>query len=685
MRIPEDKIEEIRQATDIVELIGGLVPGLKKRGKNYLACCPFHAEKTPSFNVSPERQSYKCFGCGASGTAITFLMEQQKLGFPEAIRLLAKRAGISLPEEDEATDPRQKQIEQLLTVNKLVARFFYDQLRTPEGRVALDYFDKRGIRTETIKRFGLGYAPDSFDALARFGREQHIPEIALVELGLLKTPDDGSRRREPYDRFRGRAMFPIFSPAGRVIGFGGRILTDDKKTAKYINSPESSVYHKSDVLYGLSHGKESIRGAAEVLLVEGYTDVISLHQAGVTNVVASSGTALTEQQIRLVGRYAKGVVLVYDGDSAGSKATLRGLELVVEAGLEVQILTLPEGEDPDSFVRSVGADGFAERRAKSSLSFIDFKLDFFKAQGKLDTPEDQADATRSVIDTVALMPDPVKREFYARDIARKLELSQSLIDRELERALARHAQQAARPSIKRPVIAQENNATDAGSAAGESRPSAPPDLGDEPAPRSNEPPPWADHPTERIDETLPTAEQHLIKLMLDGTADATESVIDFVFTHLTLDDFTHRHLRSVAELIYRVFFDEGRDVTPALVDQIEDRGTQSVARKLLADPTMQADERSVSDAWRKMGGVMEVPDRGDLVISAVRDLQVRRLEAEESKVVAIIKNFQDRGAGESEEMLGFLRQKTRLRRAIISLRGHKTVLDPTILPGLLAP
>jgi DNA primase len=325
VRIPPEKIDEIRNATDIVDLVGAFVK-LKKRGKNFIGLCPFHTEKTPSFNISSDRQMYHCFGCGVGGNVFTFVMEYEKISFTEAVHSLAEKAGIVLPAYTEASDVEASEQEELYNICKIAGLFFYSCLtETTEGKFALEYFANRGFTNDTIRIFGLGYAPNSWGAFLKHAEEKKIPCAFLEKAGLIRKREDGSY----YDYFRGRAIFPIFSVSGRVIGFGARKIREDDPLGKYINSPETPIFNKSKVLYGLFHSKEAVREQDKAILVEGYADLISSYQAGVKNIVASSGTALTQEQIQLIKRYTKNITIVYDADSAGSQATLRGVDLIL--------------------------------------------------------------------------------------------------------------------------------------------------------------------------------------------------------------------------------------------------------------------------------------------------------------------------------------------------------------------
>ena len=444
MRIAQEHIEHVRSAIDIVELVGEYVR-LKKQGSNFIGLCPFHDEKTPSFNVNPGMGIFKCFGCDAGGDAFKFVMQIENLSFPESIRLLAERAGIELPESGEESQ-QISEIESIHYALKFAGRHFYTLLtQTDEGRPGLDYLVGRGFEPETIKKYGLGYAGDQWEGLLTAAQKEHIEPRVLEQAGLVVA------RREKsgyFDRYRGRVMFPIFSHMGKVIGFGGRILKPAENQAKYINSPETPVYHKSKVLYGLYQGKQAIRKKEEAILVEGYTDVLSLHQAGIKNAVASSGTALTIDQVKLIKRYAKRVLIIYDADSAGAKAALRGIELCLQQSIAVYGLELPEGEDPDSFVRKEGAKAFEDFMETHKKDFIAFMHDLAKKKGQVNTPEGQAQLTREIVTTIAMMPDITMHEPFIRRASDVLDVPDIPLFEVLEQVLKdkRHGRKPARDS-----------------------------------------------------------------------------------------------------------------------------------------------------------------------------------------------------------------------------------------------
>src|SRR4249919_160633 len=371
--ISQNTIQEILSRIDIIDIVGGFVK-LKKRGANYLGLCPFHNEKTPSFTVSPSKEIYKCFGCGRSGNSISFIMEHEKYSYVEALKWLANRYGIEI-EETFATDEQRQQVQtadSLYIINSFAQQFFSRQLfESDEGQdIGLSYLKERGFREEIIKKFQLGYSPTQRDAFAKEAlAKQYNPEL-LIKTGLVVN-----RNEQLQDNYRGRVIFPVHNHSGKVLGFGARILKSNDKAPKYINTPENEIYVKSKILYGSYFARQAIDKSDECLLVEGYTDVISLHQAGIENAVASGGTSLTTDQLRLIKKYTNNLTIIYDGDSAGVKAALRGLDMALEESLNVRLVLIPDKEDPDSYVRLVGANTFKEFVAANKKDFILFQLE----------------------------------------------------------------------------------------------------------------------------------------------------------------------------------------------------------------------------------------------------------------------------------------------------------------------
>jgi DNA primase len=421
--IDQATIDRIRDAANITDVVSDFVT-LRRRGINFVGLCPFHADKSPSFYVSPAKNICKCFACGSGGSPVNFIMQHEQLDFSGALRYLAKKYNIEIREK-ELTDEEKaakSDRESMFIVNHWAQNYFTEQLWEQRGgmNVGLRYFEERGFREDMIRRFQLGYSPDERDALYRKALQSGYKKEFLEKTGLVIAYENGNVN----DRFRGRVMFPVHSLSGKVVAFGGRILRKkDEKTAKYVNSPESEVYHKSNELYGLFFAKGQIVKEDRCYLVEGYTDVISMHQAGIENVVASSGTALTLPQIRLIHRFTENITVLYDGDSAGIKAALRGIDLLLEEGMNIKVVLLPDGEDPDSFARSRNATQFAEFIRQNETDFIRFKTRLLLADAAGD-PIKRAALINDVIRSIALIPDSILRALYIRECSSMMEIGE---------------------------------------------------------------------------------------------------------------------------------------------------------------------------------------------------------------------------------------------------------------------
>ena len=429
--IPQETVNRILDAAQIVDVVGDFVT-LKKRGANHQACCPFHNEKTPSFVVSPSKGIYKCFGCGKSGTAVGFVMEHENLSYTEALKYLAKKYHIEVVEKEESAEEiaQRQRNESLLLVSEYAGKFFQDSLQTPEGQaIGYQYFKSRGLEDETIRKYGLGWAPVSRRALSEAARAAGYKEEFLVETGLSIKYDDGRLA----DRFYDRVIFPIHSVSGRVIAFGGRTLKTDKSVAKYVNSPETEIYVKSRSLYGIWFAKNEMSRQDKCILVEGYLDVLSMHQLGLKNVVASSGTSLTVEQIRLIRKFTNNVTIIYDGDGAGIKAALRGIGLVLKEGLNVKVVLLPEGQDPDDFARRHTLEEVQDHIARNEQDFIGFKTDLLLGEAGND-PIKRAGLINDVADTIALIPDAVVRAVYVQTCAAKFEIDEQILTERVSRS-----------------------------------------------------------------------------------------------------------------------------------------------------------------------------------------------------------------------------------------------------------
>ena len=422
--IPQETVNKILDAAQIVDVVGDFVT-LKKRGANHIACCPFHNEKTPSFSVSASKGIYKCFGCGKSGTAVGFVMEHENMSYTEALKYLAKKYHIEVVEKEETAEEiaqRQKH-ESLMLVSEFAGKFFQDNLHTPEGQaIAYQYFRSRGLEDETIRKFGLGWAPLSRKALSEAARAAGYKEEFLIDAGVSIKYDDGRL----VDRFFDRVIFPVHSVSGRVIAFGGRTLKTDKSVAKYVNSPESEIYVKSRSLYGIYFAKNSISKLDRCILVEGYLDVLSMHQLGITNVVASSGTSLTVDQIRLIRKFTNNITIIYDGDGAGIKAALRGIGLVLKEGMNVKVVLLPDGQDPDDFSKKHSLEEVQDYISRNEQDFINFKTDLLLGEAGGD-PLKRAGLINDIADTIALIPDAVVRAVYVRSSAARFEIDEKIL------------------------------------------------------------------------------------------------------------------------------------------------------------------------------------------------------------------------------------------------------------------
>lgn len=542
MRIPDTKIEEIRNTADIVDIISAYVQ-LKKRGKNYFGVCPFHQEKTPSFAVNEEKQIYHCFGCGAGGDVFKFLMEYKSISFIEAVQEIAEQLGIKIEYDQNISAEKQNEQETYYDINLRAAKYFSDNLlKNIAGEYARDYLSGRKLTEKTMRNFGLGFALPGWDNFVKFAKENDIDLRNTTTLGLTDKKDNG----EYYDKYRNRIIFPIFSTNGRIIAFGGRILDDTEQAAKYLNSPESIIYHKKRSLYGLYHAKDEIRKLDKVILVEGYMDVIALYQGGVKNVVAASGTSLTEEQAQLLSRFTKNVVLLFDADAAGIKAALRGIEILLKQDFEVKITTLPKGEDPDSFINKFGKDEFNEQILKAQ-NFLEYQTTQFQEAGMFEDPVKQAEAIREMVKSAALVVDELKRNLLIKTIAKKFGLREKLIESEL----IKYLNQINRQQKKREEIKASKN--------GNGQP-------------------------DKLKEN--TQERDLIKLLFSGEQHVMEKIINFIQP----DEFTNPIYKRLAEIIYNCY-DHGIKSPASIIDKIED---ESLKRFTLG---FAISEESISKRW----------------------------------------------------------------------------------------
>ncbi len=550
MRIPENKIDEIRNAADIVDLISAHVH-LKKRGKNFIGLCPFHQEKTPSFTVSLDKQIYHCFGCGAGGNVFKFLMEFKNISFIEAVEEIADHLGIKIEMENTQPDDKQNEQELFYEINLVAARFFSDNLlKSSGGENAREYLRKRNIKPQIQKIFGLGYAPFGWDNFLAHAKENKIDLSKAKTLGLIDTNDKG----EYYDKYRGRVIFPIFSPNGRVIAFGGRILENQENTAKYLNSPESPVYSKRRSLFGLYHSKDEIRKLDRAILVEGYMDLISLFQTGVKNVVASSGTSLTDEQVQLLSRFTKNIIILFDADPAGQKASLRSIEILLKQDFEVKVIALPKGEDPDSYIIKFGKEKFEEEIIKAK-NFLEYQTAQFEESGMFEDSAQMTKAIRELVKTLALVSDELKRNLLMKSIAKKFNLREKLIESELntflEQIKTRNSFQGERPELRQA------------------------------SPKSSE-----QLALLAMTEIENPYEKELVRLLYSGN----QEVLSAISSNISLEDFSNLKFRKLAEIVYEGF--EEQRISPAdLVDKIE----EEELRDFIFDLTLT--DETISKKW----------------------------------------------------------------------------------------
>ncbi|MBV6653919.1 MAG: DNA primase [Mameliella sp.] len=640
--IKQKTIDEIMETAKVEEVVEDFV-SLKRRGVNYIGLCPFHNEKTPSFTVSPAKGIYKCFGCGAGGDSLKFVMEHEQMSYPEGLRYLANKYGIEVEEteiSDEAKAERQHQ-ESLLLVNDFAKQFYQEQLlETDRGKsVGLSYFKKRGFREETIKKFGLGYAPAGKDVFTLTAVQKGYNADLLKQLGL--TSQYGR------DFFRDRVMFPIHNLSGKTIGFGGRILIKDVKAPKYVNTPDTEVYNKSKVLYGAFHAKQAIRKLDECILVEGYTDVISLHQADVKNVVASSGTSLTVGQIGLIKRYTENVKILYDGDKAGVKAALRGLGLVLEQGLNVKIVLLPEGEDPDSYVQSVGTEAFRNYLDQEAKDFIMFQAGLLQEEAAGD-PIKQSKLIKEIVESISKIPDPIKRSLYVRECASLMGVEEQLLINEANKAVEAHIRKKEQEK-QREARQRERKAKQQKGLPPEPKwsPGAPPPPSgtDEPPFPFEEPGGITDLPFEELPpESAPPIpgtvekqagdgfqERDLVRILVTGCnahfdKDDEVTVAEYLIANVedVLDEFDN----SLYQRIFQIAIDtlkEGKAVTPKLfVHHIED-DVQQLAIDLSTSPYEYSE--NWANKWDIFLTTQKMPDDNFAKdsISAIKRFRLRKL------------------------------------------------------------
>ena len=610
--ISDDKKEEIRATADIVEVVGDYVK-LKKSGSGFTGLCPFHNEKTPSFHVTPRLGIYKCFGCGESGDVFNFVMQLEGISFPESLRTLAERYGIDIPDEENDRDEEQTQKrEGIYHALKFAGLYFHTQLHeSNDAEKARDYLEKRGYGKKIQRSFGLGYAPLN-NHLLKAAQKEGIKEEYLAAADLIKPSNRGEGF---YDTFRDRLIFPIFNPSGKVIAFAGRILNENKKTAKYINSAQTPVYNKSEVVFGVNFAKNEIRKEEEVILVEGYTDVITMNMYGIKNVVASSGTSLTNGQIKILQRYGNRIIMIYDADNAGQAAMQRGMNIALEEGMEVQLMELPDGEDPDSFVKQFGKESFLDYKQKHAEDFVMFSIQKAEKEGKMENAAGRSAAIKKILESIALIPNELDRQFYVQDLHQKTQVYRKGSDRELFNQLD--------------IILAEKKRQNRFRSARENRMES--GTPTQPAPQKNsKESSQSDSITQRTHKR-PNYELEIIRLMLEYGPNMRQ----FIGHNIGEDHFTDDDMRRFYSDIIQRHVD-GKEIN---IDQYMNR--EKPFPSLLSDVIMERYSVSVELA-KKTGGVFK-KDRDPILTakSAMKSLRLSYCENKRQDVSNKIKNADD--------------------------------------------
>lgn len=562
-RIDRTTVDRIYDVARVEEIVGDYV-SLRRRGTNMMGLCPFHDEKTPSFTVSPAKGIYKCFGCGKGGNAVNFIMEVEQISYYDALKQVAEKYHIPI-EEKELSPEEQKQFsdrDSMMVLNEFARKYFMEQMiQTSEGRsIGLSYFKQRGFTDQIIEKFQLGFGPEGKDVFVRACINKGYKEEYLSKTGLATIHPEYKR-----DRFSGRVIFPIHGQSGKVVAFAGRTLSTDKKIAKYINSPESEIYHKSNILYGLYQAKKEIQRKDNCFLVEGYTDVMSLHQSGIENVVASSGTSLTQGQIRLIKRFTENVTVIYDGDNAGIKASLRGIDIILKEGLNVKTLLLPDGEDPDSFAKSMGASELTDYIEKNSTDFIHFKANILM-EGAENDPIKMAKLIQEIVGSIAVIPNEITRTVYIKACSNLLEVPEDTLLRECNK-LIQQSKQTQHKEQERKMNRQRYESQNTSPSGGDDGPPADFGLPQDAAPMASEtpapPPPLPDAPEERMVMLylLRYGEMKMFKEGDDYFADYPDtSVSDFIISQLESDglEMTNAHYNSIIEE-YKQLKEKGKE------------------------------------------------------------------------------------------------------------------------------
>ncbi|MGE5436920.1 MAG: DNA primase [Syntrophothermus sp.] len=624
MHIPENIIEEVRSSTNIVDIIGEAI-SIKKRGRNYIGLCPFHSEKTPSFTVSEDKQIYHCFGCHSGGNVFSFLMNYEKISYLEAVQELASRLGITI-EYDKGNFNKQNDNEVYYDINTEVGKYFSSNLLSgKEGEPARNYFDKRNIKLKTIREFGLGYAIPSKDALVNFLTDRKLNIEKALDLGLIGRYPSG----DLHDKFAGRIIFPIFSTHGRVVAFAGRIMGNAENTAKYLNSPESDIYTKGKILYGLSFAKDEIRTKDNVIMVEGYMDLISLYQTGIKNVVAVSGTALTDDQALLISRYTKNVTLIFDADLAGQKASLRSIEILLKKNMDVKILSLPKDEDPDSFVTKFGKEAF-EKKLLESKSFFEYQIQQYKIKGMDNDVNLQTDAIRDVVKHLSFISDNLKINLIIKALAKEFNLRESLLEDELAKQMLFYKQQPYVQVDKRTL--KEKKEVEAS---------------------------LVKPPENKIDKEIFNIELELLRILYEGDS----KIIEFIFRYITPEDFMPE-LYDLINLIYEEHLSGVKVEIRRLIEKIPDNNIKSILFSIVMDSYI------TSGHWEEKDLFVSPENRFEIYAKdTIKRHKIKLLEKQINEV-----HFELNNTDDEKRTMELLTNKVNLQNEVVKLQNELQTL-----------
>ncbi len=658
--IPQETVNRILDAAQITDVVGDFV-SLKRRGANYVACCPFHNEKTPSFYVSPAKGIYKCFGCGKSGTAIGFVMEHESLTYVEALKFLARKYGIEVVEKEETAEEiaAKQRSESLYLVSEFAESFFQENLDKGEGHIiGYQYFKQRGLEDATIKKYGLGWAPKSRNAFFDAAKSKGYKEEFLIATGLCIKNEDGSI----VDRFYDRVMFPIHTISGRVVAFGGRTLKSGHPAMKYVNSPETEIYVKSNSLYGLYFAKNEISRQDKCYLVEGYLDVLSMHQLGITNVVASSGTSLTVPQIRLIKKFTDNITIMYDGDSAGIRAALRGIGLILKEGMNVKVVLIPDGEDPDSYAKSHTLQEVRNFIESGERDFIGFKIDLLLEEAGND-PLKRAELINDIADTIALIPDAVKRTVYVQSSGGRLKINQDVLFRRVA-------------ATRTKVLEDDLKAVNRENAKIENRASHEETINRQP---------YDDDKSSSIsynieNELLAPSERELLWFILNNgldymefetdsnfyDAENTVTVADFIDSAISADNhqFENSIFRKVYQAYYNLYYADASIVQQDIVRSLMDGQDREIA-SLVSELTQEKYMLTVKNFKDSMTAVST-----QLVKNIPRTILVYQSRRIQSELKELQEKLESADVEEQVNIIKEIQVKTKLRKVIDEKLGR---------------